>query len=693
MNSYRFLSKLDSSLDFASPLKINIPLMTEKLRIGIDTGGTFTDFVIYRRGRLQTKKVPSIPDNPSQAILDGIKEFLDAPYSQLIIHGSTVATNALLERKGARIALITTKGFEDILFIGRQVRKKLYSLKGEKRESILSPRFCFGLDEKTIPKGEIEKKISLEELKEILEKIKSLRTEAVAVSLINSYANSSNEKTIKKELDREKVLSSISSDILPEYREYERTATTAVNAFLMPILNTYLSNLETRIKKADFRIMQSNEGYISPALAKQKPITTTLSGPAGGVVGASRLAKLAGFKNIITFDMGGTSTDVSLVDGLIRRTNESIIGDFPIRLPIIDIHSVGAGGGSVAYVDRGGSLRVGPQSAGADPGPACYGQGTSPTVTDANLVLGRLDPGYFLGGKMKIYPERSFKAVEKLAKKINRSLLKTAAGIIEIANANMEKAIRVISIERGIDPRNFALFSFGGAGGMHAAEVSAHLKMGKIIVPNNAGVLSALGLLLADSIKDYSKSILKKTEEVTEKELEKHLAQLRDRSLMDMGKDGFEPKDISFLPFVDLRYSGQSYEITVPYRPSSKNQRALSFISYFHKAHKKLYAYHHAQRPVEIVNLRLKAVGKSQKIKINKYALATKSPEKAFLKKQAVHFFGKKHSASVYERSLLEPGNKISGPALILSYESTTFIPPSFKVSVDGFLNLIIQKE
>jgi N-methylhydantoinase A/oxoprolinase/acetone carboxylase beta subunit len=381
------------------------------------------------------------------------------------------------------------------------------------------------------------------------------------------------------------------------------------------------------------------------------------------------------------------------VDGQIRRTNESIAGDFPIRLPIIDIHSVGAGGGSIAYVDRGGSLRVGPQSAGAEPGPACYGRGTSPTVTDANLILGRLDPDYFLGGKMNIYPERSFQAVEKLAKKINKSLLKTAAGMIEIANANMEKAIRVISIERGIDPRNFALFSFGGAGGMHAAEISTHLKMSKIIIPKNAGVLSALGLLQADSIKDYSKSILRKAEEFTEKELEKHFSQLRERSLKDMKEDGFEVKDVSLLPLLDLRYLGQSYEITIPFRKSSKNRKALPFVSGFHNAHQKLYAYHHAERPIEIVNLRLKAVGKSRKIKINKFPPATKNPKKAFLKKQPVYYAGKKHSTSVYERPLLEPDNEILGPALILDYESTTFLPPSFKLSVDGFLNLIIQKE
>jgi len=667
--------------------------MIQKLRIGVDTGGTFTDFVIYHQGHLHTKKVPSVPQNPSLAILKGLEEYLNTHQSLLIIHGSTIATNALLERKGARIALITTTGFEDILFIGRQVRKKLYSLAGEKREPLLPPHFCFGLEERTTVKGIIEKEISFNELQAILKKLKSSKTEAVAVSLINSYANPHHERIIQRELDKEKMLSSISSNLLPEYREYERTTATALNAYLMPMLNNYLSDLEQEIKKVDLRIMQSNEGYISPDKAKLEPIKTALSGPAAGVVGAYRLAKLAGFRNIITFDMGGTSTDVSLADGQIRRTNESTVGDFPIRLPIIDIHSVGAGGGSMAYVDRGGTLQVGPQSAGAEPGPACYGRAAYPTVTDANLILGRLVPDYFLGGQMKIYADRSFEAVNKLAKKINRSLLETAAGIIEIANANMEKAIRVISIERGIDPRKFALFSFGGAGGMHAAEVSARLKINKIIIPRNAGVLSALGLLLADSIKDYSKSILRKAEELSEKELEKHFAQLRENSLKEMREDGFESKDVAFLPLLDLRYLGQSYEITVPFRKSNKKRKALPFVIDFHKAHQKIYAYHHTQRPVEIVNLRLKAVGKSQKIRIKKFPPVSKDPEKAYLKKQPVYFSGKKHSACVFKRPLLEPGNRISGPALILDYESTAFLPPSFKLSVDGFLNLIIEQE
>ncbi|MFB0564063.1 MAG: hydantoinase/oxoprolinase family protein [Candidatus Aminicenantaceae bacterium] len=667
--------------------------MRKELRIGVDTGGTFTDFVIHKEGKLIVKKIPSVPKDPSIAILEGILEFLNDSHLLMIIHGSTVATNALLERKGAKIALITSKGFEDIIFIGRQVRKGLYSLKGEKREPILSSQLCFGLNERTSVEGKVERKVSFQELKSLLEKIKKSRAEAVAVSLINSYANSTNEKIIEIELRRRKIMASISSSILPEYREFERTATTAVNAYLMPVISTYLSNLEKKIQKADLRIMLSNEGYIHPSQAKLEPIRTALSGPAGGVVGASRLAGLAGFKNIITFDMGGTSTDVSLVDGEIRRTNESIIGDFPVRIPIIDIHTVGAGGGSIAYVDRGGSLRVGPQSAGAVPGPACYGQGNQLTVTDANLALGRLDPDYFLGGTMKIYPERGLKALEKLAEKINKSILETAAGIIEIANANMEKAIRVISIERGVDPRNFALFSFGGAGGMHAAEISSRLKIGKIIVPKNAGVLSALGLLLADSIKDYSKSILKTTENIRENDLEKHFEKLIKKGIKDIKSDGFREENIFIYPFLDLRYLGQSYEITLPYKKPRMRGASFSFIADFHSAHRKLYSYYHPQRPVEVVNIRIKAVGRSKKIRIKRLAQIKKDLKRAFLKKQLIYYAGRKYVASIFDRSLLGPGHIIKGPALIVDYESTTFLPPSFLSKVDNMLNLIIQKE
>jgi len=664
--------------------------MKNEVRIGVDTGGTFTDFTISINGKIEIKKIPSTPKNPSLAILEGINEFLRKELSPVVIHGTTVATNSLLERKGVRIALITTRGFEDILFIGRQTRRELYSLRGERRTPLLPRRLCFGLEERILASGKIETKISLSELQEILKKIIKLKTEAVAVSLINSYANNSHEKIISRELKKKKILASISSEILPEHREYERTAITAVNAYLMPVVSQYLADLEKKMQHVELRIMQSNEGYITPARAKSEPIRTALSGPAGGVVGAFHLARAAGFQNIITFDMGGTSSDVSLIDGKIRRTNESKIGDFPIRIPIIDIHSVGAGGGSIAYVDRGGSLRVGPKSAGAEPGPPCYGHGNFPTVTDANLVLGRLVPEFFLGGKMKILPKKSHEVLERLAKKINKSLLETAAGIIKIANANMEKAIRVISIERGFDPRNFALFSFGGAGGMHAVDIASHLKIPRVIVPKNAGVLSSLGLLMADSIKDYSKSILKTAEKLKKEELEKLFAELGERGIRNMKEEGFSKEETFIYPFLDLRYLGQSYEITIPYRDTKSP--GLSFVSDFHKAHKKLYSYQHEQRPVEIVNIRIKAVGKSKKIRLKKLSLKGANPEKAFLKKQPIYYNGKSYKASVFNRSLLSPGNKMNGPALIADIESTTFLPPSCTSKVDGLLNLLIQK-
>jgi N-methylhydantoinase A/oxoprolinase/acetone carboxylase beta subunit len=459
----------------------------------------------------------------------------------------------------------------------------------------------------------------------------------------------------------------------------------------MPVISRYLKILERRLPIQNLRIMQSNEGYISPKIAKAEPIRTALSGPAGGVVGAYHSGKSIGLKKMISFDMGGTSSDVCLIDKKIRRTSESQIGDFPVRLPIIDIHTVGAGGGSIAHVDSGGSLRVGPQSAGADPGPACYGKGNIPTVTDANLILGRLVPDFFLGGNMKIFPERSEKAIRKLADKILKTSLETASGIIQIANANMEKAMRVISIERGHDPREFALISFGGAGGMHAVEIATSLGIAKVIVPKNAGVLSAFGLLMADSIKDYIKSILKSAELVSSKELDKQFLELRKKSLREMKKEGFSDENIHMSAYLDLRYLGQSYEITLPYSPAKSNPVNLS--ADFHKAHQKSYSYHHTGRPIEIVNIRLKSIGITEKIKRQKRETRGALPEKrARLKTQALFFDGKKHMASVYIREFLEPGNRIQGPALVVDQDSTTFVPPYFKLHVDGWLNLIMEK-
>ena len=472
------------------------------VRVGVDTGGTFTDFVIWKDGRLFNKKILSTPGDPSEAIWAGIREFLEGPRRALVIHGTTVATNALLEKKGGRIALITTAGFEDVLALGRQVRRDLYSLSGEDRFILVPTHLRFGLDERILAGGRVEKAPSDAAIRALVKRVRAAGVDAAAVSFLHSYANPRHEARVARSLRKAGLLVSVSSEVLPEYREYERTSTTAVNAYLMPVMDRYLGKLEKKLGRSDLRIMQSNEGYIPPSRARREPIRTALSGPAGGAVAAARLASLAGFRNVVSFDMGGTSTDVSLIDGSIRRTQEGRVGDFPIRVPIIDIHSVGAGGGSIAYSDRGGALRVGPSSAGADPGPACYGKGDLPTVTDADLFLGRIDPEFFLGGRMKIDPGRSAAAIGKLAAGIGRTPRETAEGIVAVANANMEKAIRVISVERGFDPRLFALLSFGGAGGMHAAEMAGHLGMRRVIVPMNAGVLSAMGLLLADFVKD-----------------------------------------------------------------------------------------------------------------------------------------------------------------------------------------------
>jgi N-methylhydantoinase A/oxoprolinase/acetone carboxylase beta subunit len=659
------------------------------VRIGVDTGGTFTDFVIVRGGVLSAKKLPSTPGNPSRAILEGVSEFLEDPGRLQIIHGTTVATNALLERKGARIALIASRGFEDVIFIGRQTRRLLYSLNGEPRRSIVDRRDVFGLEERTTAAGRIARAVRPGEADRVAAEIARRGIEAVAVCLINSYANPANERTIGRALQRAGLLASLSSDILPEYREYERTSTAAVNAYLMPILNAYLGDLEKNVGRADLQIMQSNEGYITAAKAKGEPIRTALSGPAGGAVASLALAKAAGFPRIVSFDMGGTSTDVSLIEGRIRRTSENVIGDFPVRIPMIDILSVGAGGGSIAHVDAGGSLRVGPQSAGADPGPACYGRGELPTVTDANVVLGRIDPCFFLGGTMRIDPQRSLRAVRILGRRIGKTVLAAAQGIIDIANANMEKAVRVISIERGYDPRDFALFSFGGAGGLHAADMADHLHIKGVVVPARAGVLSALGLLLADAVKDYSRAVLRTTDRIRPDEYERWFRELERRGARGLAEEGFPPGRIVLERSADVRYLGQSYEISVPF-PG----RGRGLAENFHRLHERLYSYRHPQAPVEIVAVRVKARGLSDKIRLpkGKSAKVRPSAAAALIKKQVVHYGGRRFAAGVYDRDKLAPGARLKEPALVIDFGSTTFLPPGHALRVDDHLNLVLAK-
>lgn len=665
--------------------------MKERVRIGVDTGGTFTDVFIAFNNQIAIKKIPSTPKNPSLAILRGIRDILEQQTVPTIIHGTTVATNSLLEHKGGKIALVTTEGFEDVIFIGRQTRRQLYSLTCEERVPLLSSKQCFGIDERITNRGRIEKSLTRKEIKTLCDKIQRMNFEAVAVCLIHSYANPLHEELIGEELEKREIMASISNRILREYREYERTSVTAVNAFLMPVMSRYLEDLKRQLSGSDLRIMQSNEGHISPSAAMKEPLRTALSGPAGGVVAAHHLGGVSGFRNIISFDMGGTSSDVSLIEGQIKRTSESTIGDFPIRLPMIDIHTVGSGGGSIAYRDEGGALRVGPESAGAEPGPACYGQGQMPTVTDANLFLGRLVPEFFLGGQMTIFPDRSLTVLRQLGQKMGKSPTETAEGIIEIANANMEKALRVISIERGFDPRNFSLFSFGGAGGMHAVEIADHLGMKNVIIPKNAGVLSAIGLLLADSVKDYSHSILKETRRIKKGELEQLFRGLKSRGVREMKREGFSEKNLRAMPQLDLRYLGQSYEITIPMRVNHFD--LSSYAADFHRAHQKLYSYQQPDRPVELVNFRLKVIGRTKKIRFVKHPLQGADPQKAIIKDQILIYRSQEYKASVFSRVNLDPGNIVHGPALVVESESTTFLPPASRLRVDEFENLIIERQ
>ena len=660
-----------------------------KTRIGVDSGGTFTDIVALVDGKLHVRKIPSTPGNPSTSIYEGLKEFVEKG-PVFIIHGTTVGTNALLEKKGGKIALLTTKGYEDIIFIGRQTRKELYSLRSQSPGYLLASSLCFGLEERILASGKVERALEIKDLDPIIKILKKVKTEAVAICLLHSYVNPRHEIMLHEKLAKHGLVTSVSSSLLREHREYERTSATTINAYLIPVMNRYLASLERKLAGAELKIMQSNEGYISAEKARLEPIKTILSGPTGGVVGSWHLARLAGFKNVISFDMGGTSTDVSLINGNIRRSTENLIGDLPVRLPMVDVHSVGAGGGSVIHIDEGGLLRVGPQSVGAHPGPACYGVGDEPAVTDANVYLGRLDPEFFLGGRMKIYPEKSRKALERIARRIGRNLTETALGVIDIANASMEKAIRVISVERGYDPRCFSLISFGGAGGLHAVEMAKHLRIPRVIVPRFAGVLSALGLLMADSIKDYSRSFIKLAQRTEPEELERVFSEMEDNALKEMSEDGFSPQEVLVERHLDLRYQGQSYELTVPYRGGPFHK--YGYLNDFHRQHRRLFSYHHQHRPVEIVNLRIKAIARVKKIRLESFELNPEIPKKARVKKQWLYCQNKKYRADVYHRSELIAGNQVFGPALIVDAESTTFLPPGYGAKVDAYLNLLIEK-
>jgi N-methylhydantoinase A/oxoprolinase/acetone carboxylase beta subunit len=650
------------------------------IRIGVDTGGTFTDLVLLGPDGVVVHKVRSTPDDPSRAILAGIQDVAGHTHGADVVHGSTVATNAVLERKGARVALLATGGFEDVVRIGRQTRRELYNLMQPDRRPLVEPALIFGVAERVAADGSVVIPPSLDEVRGLASSLVAAGVAAVAVCFLHSYRNPAHEQAVSDVLTAAGLTVSASSTILREYREYERWSTTIVNAYVTPLMSRYLGTLEERLEGNRLSVMQSNGGSISATTAKAQAVRTILSGPAAGVVGARAVADLASYPRVITFDMGGTSTDVSLLDGFIATTPESVVGDFPVRLPVIDIHTVGAGGGSVAYVDSGGALRVGPRSAGADPGPVCYGKGHELTVTDANLLLGRLDPEYFLGGRMALDIERTRAAAVEMATRLHITPMALAEGIVRVANANMERAIRVVSVQRGFDPREFALLAFGGAGGMHACEIAETLEIPTVIVPRHAGVLSALGMLLANVTKDYSLTILRAEAEASMTTLATLFEPLLSRASADLSAEGFAPPQMMIETSLDVRYSGQSYEIAVP---ATDDYRAQ-----FDARHGRRYGYANPGRPVEIVNLRVTATGITEKPTLPRLPAArglTAPPGRV----GEAQFGGKRIAAAFYRWEDLPPGSIAEGPAVVAGGQATAVLPPGTRFRIDDFGNLI----
>jgi N-methylhydantoinase A/oxoprolinase/acetone carboxylase beta subunit len=670
------------------------------IRIGVDTGGTFTDLLVLDARGLRVHKLRSVPADPSHAILEGIRTLLEGsdpgpnPGARLeVTHGSTVATNAVLERKGARLAVVTTAGFEDVLAIARQTRPELYNLNVTRPAPLVPRDHIFGINERVAYDGSVLVGLDAAQVESLVARLRDLHIESVAVCFLHSYANPIHEQQVATAFRSAGFRVSVSHEVLPEHREYERWATTAVNAYVSPLMAQYLERLQcglATIRPAtSLRIMQSNGGSISAARAAQEAVQTILSGPAAGVVGAQALGELSGFKRIISFDMGGTSTDVSLVDERIGTTNESLVGDLPVRLPVLAIHTVGAGGGSVAWIDSGGGLRVGPRSAGAQPGPVCFGSGSELTVTDANVLLGRLDPSFFLGGRMNLDVARTERIASDFASRLNLTPVQLADGIVRIANANMERAIRVVSVQRGFDPRDFALLAFGGAGGLHACALAESLEISTVVIPEHAGVLSALGMLLANVAKDYSASIFASIRHLTPETLRSRYDELSRRATADLAREGFAASEIALQSAVTMRYRGQAFEIEVPFTPGATMD---SLISQFHALHQKRYGYATPGRQTEAVQLLLRSIGRTHKPSLPDQPTGADSAAEPHATCNTL-FAGQPHRTSVFRRDELIAGNRGDGPALILSGTSTTLLPPGWQWSMDRFRALILHKE
>jgi N-methylhydantoinase A len=652
------------------------------MRIGVDVGGTFTDVVAVRDGGVLTAKVPSTPEQ-SEGVMAGIEELgIDPSDIEAFSHGTTVATNALLERKGARTALITTEGFRDVIEIGRQNRASLYDLTAHHPAPLVPRDLRFTIVERSGPEGLIEP-LDEKSLGEALQALDKAGPEAVAVCLLFGYLHPRHEELVAQAV-RERFPDlhvSVSHEVLAEFREFERFSTTVADAYLGPRLRSYLERLAESCEKAGVprpMVMQSSGGVMELKRAVSSAAACVLSGPAAGVVGASHIAGLSGYTDVLTFDMGGTSTDVApIVAGQAERTTESAIGGVPIKLPMVDVHTVGAGGGSIAWMDDGGALRVGPQSAGADPGPACYGRGgTEPTVSDANLTLGYLKEGARLGGEITLDRELAVKAMDSIGGSLGLDSIEAAHGVVRVANAEMVRALRVVSVERGLDPREFALIAFGGAGPLHACALAEELEITTVLIPQAGGVLSALGLALSEMRGDYVRPLHGSLDEIEEKEIKSALEEMRTHARQELGTEA------AFEASADLRYVGQSFELTV-----LAGERS-AMVASFHEAHEQRFGYRMDEEPIEMVGVRLTATVGGARTDPDSPLLGKGSSGES----RSANFDGEWIETPVHRRDAMSGDEELVGPCIVEFDESTSLVRPGWSGGLDEAGTLVVKR-
>ncbi len=678
-------------------------------RVGVDSGGTFTDVCLFddEGGSVAVWKVASTPDDPSRAIAQGVEEGMGRvgrPPSDVAYfgHGTTVATNALIQHRGVPTGLITTAGFRDLLEIGRQKRPDLYDLQVDKPPVLVARDLRLEVPERVRHDGTVETALDERAVREAARVLKRAGVQAVAVCFLYSFVRPEHEAAARRIVAEEfpEAFATASHEIAPEFREFERLSTAVVNAYLGPVMARYIRRLADRLASlgvpAAPHLTQSNGGVIGLEAAAAAPVRMVLSGPSTGVVGAQAIGRLAGFPDLITFDMGGTSTDVALLQGgEPRLAGENIVHGYPIKAPMLDIHTVGAGGGSIASVDSGGLLKVGPRSAGADPGPVCYGRGNEePTVTDANVALGALHPTHLLGGRMPIRRDLSLAAIEKLARRLGMGTMETAHGILSVVTANMAKAIRVISVQRGHDPRDYTLVAFGGAGPVHAARLARELEIRRVLVPRNPGILCAMGLLLTDLRADFAATRLTPLDEGALEPMGAAFAALEEQAARWFDREGIPPAARRLNRTVDMRYAGQNYELAVPLPAGEPGPATTAVLGRgFAEAHQRLYGFVAEEEPVQLVTFRVEAIGEVRKAEFRPRPLAGADPGAALYGRREVWLpeAGGAVPVPVFDRERLLPGNRVPGPAIVEQMDSTTVVLPGQAARVDAHNNLILE--